>query len=88
MDDISIMPIEAVLQSPGDTTIIGSKLLSREEFWYKQLGSIYPYGLNDVKQLGNVSKKIGHGLFIYYMFNKHRAKGKKKTSNKVEVGGN
>ena len=55
MDDISIMPIEAVLQSPGDTTTIGSKLLSREEFWYKELGSIYPYGPNDnVKQLGNV----------------------------------
>ena len=45
-----------LLQSPGDTTTIGSKLLSRVEFWYKELGSIYPYGLNDnVKQLGNVS---------------------------------
>ena len=47
LDDISIMPIEAVLHSPGDTTTIGSKLLSREEFWYRELGSIYPYGLND-----------------------------------------
>ena len=47
-----------LLQSPGGTTTIGSKLLSREEFWYKELGSIYPYGLNyNVKQLGNVSKK-------------------------------
>ena len=84
MDDISIMPIEAMLQSPGDTTTTGSKLLSREEFWYKQLGSIYPYGLNDnVKQLGNVSKKIGHGLFIYYMFNKHRRKFHKRLENQV-----
>ena len=64
------MPIEAVLQSPGDTTTIGSKLLSREEFWYKELGSIYPYGLNDnVKQLGNVFKKIGHGLSITCLIN-------------------
>ena len=53
------MPIEAVFHSPEDTTTIGSKLLSREEFWYKELVSIYPYGLNDnVKQLGNVSKKL------------------------------
>ena len=59
LDDISIMPIEAVLQSPGDTTTIGSKLLSRVEIWYKELGSIYPYGLNDnVKQLGSVKKKL------------------------------
>ena len=83
MDDISIMPIEAVLQSPGDTTTIGSKLLSREEFWYKELGSIYQYGLNDnVKQLGSV-KKIGHGLFIYYMFNKHRRKFRKRLKHQV-----
>ena len=59
LDDISIMAIEAVFHSPEDTTTIGSKLLSREEFWYKELGSIYPYGLNDnVKQLGNVPKKL------------------------------
>ena len=77
------MPIEAVLLSPGDTTTIGSKLLSREEFWYKELGSIYPYGLNDVKQLGNVSKKFGDGLVIYYMFNKHRRKFRKRLKNQV-----
>ena len=83
MDDISIMPIEAVLHSPKDTTTIGSKLLSREEFWYKELGSIYPYGLNDNVKLGNVSKKIGHGLFINYMFNKHRRKFHKRLKNQV-----
>ena len=30
LDDISIMPIEAVLQSAGDTTTIRSKLLSQQ----------------------------------------------------------
>ena len=59
LDDISIMPIAAVFHPSEDTSTIGSKLLSHEEFWYKELGSIYPYGLNDnVKELGNVSKKL------------------------------
>ena len=42
-----------------------------------------------MKQLGNVSKKIGHGLVIYSMFNKHRRKFRKrlKPRIKVEVGG-
>ena len=90
LDDISIMPIEAVFYSPEDTTTIGSKLLSCEEFWYKELGSIYPYGLNDnVKQLGNVSQKIERGLVMYSLFNKHECKfhNRLKPRNKVKVGG-
>ena len=84
------MPIEAVFHPPEDTTTIGSKLLSREEFWYKELGSIYPYGLNDnVKQLGNVSQKIECGLVMYSLFNKHKRKFRKRSKprNKVKVGG-
>ena len=90
LDDISIMPIEAEFHSPEDTTTIRSKLLSREEFWYKELGSIYPYGLNDnIKQLGNVSQKIECGLVIYFYFNKHERKFRKRSKprNKVKVSG-
>ena len=88
LDDISIMPIEDVVHSPGNRATIRSKLLSLEEFWYRELGSIYPYNLNDnVKQLGNVSKKFEHGLVIYSMFNKHRRKFHKrlKPRSKVKV---
>ena len=44
-DDIPIMPIEEVSLEEG-------------EYWYKELATIYSYGLNDnVKNLGNISKK-------------------------------
>ena len=38
----SIMPIEEVLETV-DNTNISSKLLKREEFWIKEISSIYPY---------------------------------------------
>ena len=45
---------------------MASKILQREEYWYKELRSIYPYGLNDnVRGLGNVSRKIGQGIVMY-----------------------
>ena len=56
LDDISIMPIEEVVLEPGDSMTLPSKRLEREEFWYRELCSVYPYGLNDnVKGVGNVS---------------------------------
>ena len=63
------MPIEAVFHFREDTITIGSKLLNREEFWFKELGSVYPYGLNDyVKKLGNVSKKNWTGFSCLFSF--------------------
>ena len=52
------MPIEEVVLEPGDNISLGCKRLKREEFWYKELCTVFPYGLNDsVKGVGNVSKK-------------------------------
>ena len=47
LDDISIMPIEEVGLEPGDSMTLPSKRLQREEFWYRELCTVYPYGLND-----------------------------------------
>ena len=63
------MPIEEVSINPNDKTSIPAKLLDREEYWYREICSIYPYGLNDnVRRVGNVSKMIGNGLNIYSLF--------------------
>ena len=42
VDDISIIPIEEVVLDANDNCSISSKLLVREEFWYRELCSIYP----------------------------------------------
>ena len=69
------MPIEEVSLSQNDNIPLSSKLLLREEFWYTQLCCIYPYGLNDnVRQFGNVSKRIGRSLVVYSLFNKQKRK--------------
>ena len=65
------MPIEAVVLKPTDNMSLASKILQREEFWCRELGSIYPYGLNDnVRGLGNISRKLGQGLVVYTLFNR------------------
>ena len=57
-DDIAIIPTEEVSLEEGECLSLASKWLQREEYWYKELATIYLYGLNDnVKNLGNVSKK-------------------------------
>ena len=46
----------------------------------KELGSIYPYGLNDnIRNLGNASKKLSQGLVIYSLFNRQRRKFRNRT---------
>ena len=60
MDDISIMPIEEVVLELNNVIFLPSKRLQREEYWYRELCTVYPYGLNDnVKGVGNVSSRIG-----------------------------
>ena len=74
-NDISIMPIEEVILMPGERLSLAQKLSAREEFWYKELGSVYPYGLNDnVSKVGNISRKLGKELIIYRLFNKQPRK--------------
>ena len=83
IDDMYIMPIEEVVLTSNDKVSISSKLLTREEFWYRELCSIYPYGLNDnVRQFGSVSKKIGTGLVVYGMFNKQTRKFRKRLNKR------
>ena len=75
VDDISIMPIEEVVLEPTDSITLSSKRLQREDFWYRKLCSVYPYGLNDsVKGVGNVSSRIDNELIVYTLFNKHERK--------------
>ena len=63
------MPIEEVTLTPTDKISLSSKRLEREAFWYRELCTIYPYGLNDnVKKFGNVSK-IEIELFIHCLMN-------------------
>ena len=80
LEDISIMPIEEVVLEPGDSMTLPSKRLQREEFWYRELCSVYPYGLNDnVKGVGNVSSMSrSEDLIVYTLFNKHERKYRKR----------
>ena len=41
LDDISIMPIEEVVSEPDDGITLGCKRLQREEFWYRELCTMY-----------------------------------------------
>ena len=64
-DDALIMPIEQIPETPNSASL----RLLREAFWYKELCSIYPYGLNDnIKGVGNISKlqkkKSSYGTFL------------------------
>ena len=62
---IAIMPIEEVSLEVGGCISLASKRLQREEYWYKELATIYPYGLNDnVKNLSNVSKKSTENIIV------------------------
>ena len=64
-DDIAIMPIEEGSLEEGECISLASKQLQREEYWYKELATIYPYGLNDnVKNLANVSKKSTENIIV------------------------
>ena len=83
------MPIEEVSTNPNDKISIPAKLLDREEYWYREICSIYPYGLNDnVRRVGNVSKMIGNGLNIYSLFNKQYHKSRRRISKRRKGKGN
>ena len=78
-DDITIMSIEEVFLEDGECLSLASKRLQREEYWYKELATIYPYGLNDnVKNVGNISKKGTENIVVWALFNKRQRKFKKR----------
>lgn len=41
------MPMEEVSLEDGECMSLASKRPKREECWYRELATIYPYGLND-----------------------------------------
>ena len=66
------MPIEEVVLERNDGTTLPSKRLQREEYWYRELCSVYPYGLNDnVRGVGNVSKS-DESLIVYTLLTSRR----------------
>ena len=82
IDDIAIMPIEELFLDDGECLSLASKRLQREEYWYKELATIYPYGLNDnVKKVGNniISKKGTENIVVWSLFNKGQWKFKKRS---------
>ena len=80
IDDLAIMPIEEVFLDDGECLSLASKRLQREEYWYKELATIYPYGLNDnVKKVGNISKKGTENIVVWSLFNKRQRKFKKRS---------
>ena len=83
INDLCIMPIEEVMLEVNDKLSLASKLLTREEFWIRELCSLYPYGLNDnIRGIGNVSKKLSQGLVVYSLFNKHQRKFRTRTGKR------
>ena len=74
------MPIEEVTLEPHEGITMASKRLQREEYWYRELCTVFPYGLNDnVRGLGNVSGKVHENLVVYTLFNKLERKYKKRS---------
>ena len=72
--DILIQPIEKIELLPGesdeDVTI---RRLDRERFWMLELGTVYPYGLNDrLQSVGNVSKNLKNNINVFSLLNKER----------------
>ena len=83
------MPIEEVVSEPNDTISLACKRLKREEFWYCELCTTYPYGLSDnVTGFGNVSSKKDKELVVYGLFNKTRRKFRKRKphGHRKEIG--
>ena len=57
--DMLVMPIEEVNVEAGKGISLAPKCLQREDYWYRELNTIYPYGLNDnVRGVGNVEIKV------------------------------
>ena len=84
-EDISVMPLEEVKLEEGECNTLTSKRLKREDYWYRELGTIYPYGLNDnVKRIGNISKSNNKGIVVWTLFNKQKRKFRRRPKKKMK----
>ena len=82
-DDISIVPIEEVKLTHTDKISLSAKRLKREDFWYREFCTVYPYGLNDnIRKVGNVSK-LGRSTVVHALFNRQPRKFKKRQGKCV-----
>ena len=72
---ILIQPIQHITQNPGETEKdITIRRLDRERFWMLELGTTYPYGLNDrLQHVGNVShSSVRSRNNVLNLFNRHQ----------------
>ena len=88
MDDIRIQPIEHITQNPRETeNDVTIRRLDRERFWMLELGTMYPYGLNDsLQHVGNVShSSVRSRNNVFNLFNRHqrrkRSHGRRSNSS-------
>ena len=82
-NDINIVPIEEVELTPTDKISLSAKRLEREYFWYRELCTVYPYGLNDnVRGVGNVSKQSPN-IVVHTLFNRQHRKFKKRRGKRL-----
>ena len=83
LDDISIMPMEEVVLEAIDVISLPSKRLQREEYWYRELCTVYPYGLNDnIEGIGNVCSRTDDGLVVCELLNKQKRKFRNRTAHR------
>ena len=47
LEDMFVQPIESIAVPPNEQASTYSKRVEREEFWIRELKTVYPYGLND-----------------------------------------
>ena len=74
--DISIKPIEKIISDSS------AYRLEREDYWCRELCTLYPYGLNDnVRKFGNISK-CKDEIIVNTLFNKQNRKFRKRQQRK------
>ena len=79
-EDISIMPIEEITSTSSVSQ--RARRLEREDYWCRELCTVYPYGLNDnVRKVGNVSK-CGGDIVVNTLFNKQQRKYRKRPPHR------
>ena len=75
VSDFHVQPIEQIIRRPGESDVeVKRRRLEREEFWMRELCTLYPYGLNDkLHSVGNLSQ-LDKDAVIWRFFNSHHRK--------------
>ena len=84
INELCIIPIEKVVNKEDDSISFTSERLQKEQHWYRELNSIYPYRLNDnVKSVGNMSNHPNTNLVMWNLFNHHTRRYRKRPPKSV-----